>query len=89
MILAMKIFGILLLLFGGGCTLLFAIVGIPFGIDSTNYGESQVWGDLIGWWLFGGLFPLFGGFFLFRYGMKRDREKGMAAQEQPTGEDKS
>jgi hypothetical protein len=57
----LMIVGLLLMLFGGGCTLLF----FRFGPDS----------ELMGVWLALGLAPQVGGFFLIRYGRKLGREK--------------
>jgi hypothetical protein len=64
------LFGLLLLLFGGGCTLIFLIttLGDPQGMFSDMALLLQLWIPL-------GLVPLVGGWFLFQYGMRRGREK--------------
>jgi hypothetical protein len=64
------ILGLLLMLFGGGCTLILA------GIES--YNPSNIMNDLADFlpmWLGLGLLPLAAGFFLFRAGLKLDRER--------------
>jgi hypothetical protein len=55
------IIGLLLILFGGGCTIVFIAVD----------------GDLefLWLWLALGVAPLVGGFFLIRHGLKRIRER--------------
>lgn len=55
------IIGLLLILFGGGCTIVFIAVD----------------GDLefLWHWLALGVVPLVGGFFLIRHGLKRIRER--------------
>ena len=57
----LKSIGLLLMLFGGGCTIVFIAVD----------GDSE----LLWLWLILGLAPLVRGLFLFRYGLKRDRER--------------
>ena len=76
------ILGLLLMLFGGGCTIVFAFVGIPFSISEG----AGAWNEFIPLWLLGGVAPLIGGFFLFRHGQKIDRERrqrGMAPTKPP------
>ena len=69
----LMVIGVLLILFGGGCTVLFAGMG----------GDSEFF--LL--WLALGLVPLVGGFFLFRHGLQRDRERRKAAVP-PAGSEK-
>jgi hypothetical protein len=67
------ILGLLLLLFGGGCTLL--LIG-TYGSD-----PSHIQFDLsliLSLWLPLGLLPLVGGWFIFRHGLKIDRQKRKA-----------
>jgi hypothetical protein len=67
------IIGLLLILFGGGCTVVF------IAVDADS--------EFLLFWLVLGLAPLVGGFFLFRYGLKRDRERRKAAQTPPASGD--
>jgi Zn-dependent protease with chaperone function len=53
--------GILLILFGGGCSALFFSTVVPEGNG----------GDFLGMWIVGGLLPLAAGILLVRWGMKR------------------
>jgi hypothetical protein len=55
------ILGLLLLLFGGGCTLIF------FGAGPTS--------EFLLLWLGLGVAPLVGGFLLIRYGLRLRRER--------------
>lgn len=62
--------GLLLLLFGGGCTLM--------GLGMMVQEPQSMFADialLMSIWLPFGLAPLIGGFFLFRQGLKIDRRK--------------
>jgi membrane protein implicated in regulation of membrane protease activity len=63
------IIGLLLALFGGGCTLIWggAILFSPnMARDLQNYGAAL---------LFVGLLPLAGGIAMINWGVRRDREK--------------
>jgi hypothetical protein len=53
--------GILLILFGGGCTVLFLSTVVPEGNG----------GDFLGMWIAVGLLPLAAGILLVRWGGKR------------------
>ena len=55
------VFGLLLVLFGGGCTVLF------FGMEARS--------EFLWLWLALGLAPLVGGLFLIRHGLRLHREK--------------
>lgn len=55
------IIGLLLILFGGGCTIVFIAV------------EGDL--EFLWLWLALGVAPLVGGFFLIRHGLKRIRER--------------
>lgn len=55
------IIGLLLILFGGGCTIVFIAV------------DGDI--EFLWLWLALGVAPLVGGFFLVRYGLKRIRER--------------
>jgi hypothetical protein len=68
------VLGLLLILFGGGCTIVFMGMG----------GDSE----FFMLWLVLGLAPLVGGYFLFRHGLRRDREKRKAAAAPPANSDK-
>ncbi|MDO8353084.1 MAG: hypothetical protein Q7T14_06445 [Aestuariivirga sp.] len=57
----LMILGLLLILFGGGCTVIFLGVG----------AET----DFLWLWLTLGVAPLVGGFFLVRYGLRLRRER--------------
>jgi membrane protein implicated in regulation of membrane protease activity len=62
-------FGLLLALFGGGCTLIWggAIVFSPNAArDLNNYGAAL---------FFAGLLPLAAGVLMIKWGVRRDREK--------------
>lgn len=64
------VLGLLLLLFGGGCTLigLFMVVQEPQNILPDMALLMSIWLPF-------GLAPLVGGYFLFRQGLKIDRRK--------------
>lgn len=59
----------ILLLFGGGCTLIFLVGAISD--PRSFFGDIPL---LLTLWLPLGLAPLAGGYFLFRYGRRRDDE---------------
>mgnify|MGYP000926065344 CR=1 FL=1 len=68
------VFGLLLLLFGGGCTLI--TLGYLFG------GSANIVQELMdGWWIlvFFCFMPLVVGWLLFRQGLRIDRERRKAA----------
>jgi hypothetical protein len=78
------IFGLLLMLFGGGCTL---IVGGLFISDSSgSFGDL---GSILPMWLGIGVAPLVGGYFMFRAGLSKDRERRKTAQTPPSTGDKA
>ena len=63
------IFGVLLVLFGGGCTLILGGAMVAGGNPVRDFQD-------MGMFLFlGGLLPLTLGYFMFRSGLRRDREK--------------
>jgi hypothetical protein len=68
------ILGLLLILFGGGCTL---ILGGIWLSDPSSITSSDV-ADVLPIWLFLGLLPLAGGVLMFRVGLKLDRERRKA-----------
>lgn len=72
------ILGLLLLLFGGGCTLIFLVGGVidPQGMLADVPLLLSMWVPL-------GLLPLAGGWLLFRHGLKRDRARRRAAPKPP------
>lgn len=70
------IFGLLLLVFGGGCTLIF-VVGELMDPKSMLADIPL----LLTMWVPLGLLPLAGGWFLLRYGMRRAAEQRRADQE--------
>jgi hypothetical protein len=57
----LMILGLLLILFGGGCTMIF------FGVGAET--------DFLWFWLGLGVAPLVGGFLLVRYGLRLRRER--------------
>jgi hypothetical protein len=73
------LFGLLLLLFGGGCTLifLFSTIQDPRSMLADAAMILQIWAPL-------GLIPLVAGWFLFRFGLKRSRE-GNSSPAPPPG----
>lgn len=62
------VFGLILLLFGGGCTLIF---GGLIASDPAIIGDAMS----VPIWLALGLAPLVGGFYLFRRGLRVYRQK--------------
>jgi len=68
------VFGLLLIMFGGGCTLifLFAALSDPASLFNDIGMYLVIWLPL-------GLLPLAGGLPLFRWGLKADRAKRQAA----------
>ena len=66
----MMICGVLLALFGGGCTIA-SLIGMQIYEQAGNL--LVLW--LFVRWLLLGLAPMVGGFLLFQYGSKIDREK--------------
>ncbi len=70
----LMIIGLLLILFGGGCTVIF------FGVGPDS--------EFLLLWLALGLAPLVGGILLFRHGLRRDRERRKAVQTPPATGDK-
>jgi hypothetical protein len=64
------VLGLLLLLFGGGCTLIGLVVGFS---EPQNFIRDMAM--VMSIWLPFGLAPLVGGYFLFRQGLKIDRRK--------------
>jgi hypothetical protein len=72
--------GLLLLLFGGGCTL----ISVVYLFSSANVAK-----DLADAWfipVFLGLLPLAIGWWLFRYGLRVDRQKRRSQAVPPPGE---
>lgn len=67
------ILGLLLLLFGGGCTLIFLVAAV---MDFRSMIADIPL--LLTLWVPLGIAPLVGGWFLFRYGMGKDRERRAA-----------
>ncbi|MCB1380407.1 MAG: hypothetical protein KDK89_18870 [Alphaproteobacteria bacterium] len=67
------ILGLLLLIFGGGCTLIFL-----FGLVSDTRSMLSDVPLLLTLWIPLGLLPLGLGWLLFRYGLRKDREKRKA-----------
>jgi hypothetical protein len=63
------VLGFILLLFGGGCTLIFLVGAVTD--PRSFFGDIPL---LLTLWLPLGLAPLAGGYFLFRYGRRRDEE---------------
>ena len=78
------IIGLLLMLFGGGCTLFYG--GIFISDPSAILDDI---GSNLPSFLLIGLAPLIGGFFLFRHGLRLNRERRTAAQTPPAAEDKT
>ena len=76
--------GLLLMLFGGGCTLFYG--GIFISDPSAILDDI---GSNLPSFLLIGLAPLIGGFFLFRHGLKLDREKRKAAPTPPVAGDEA
>lgn len=70
----LMIIGLLLILFGGGCTIVFIAV------------DGDI--EFLWLWLALGGAPLVGGFFVVRHGLKLLRERRNAKQVQPTIGDK-
>lgn len=64
------IFGLLLLLFGGGCTVI--LLGLIFEDPQNAWGTLQ---DAMPFWIPLGLLPLAIGGLLFRWGVKWRRAK--------------
>lgn len=64
------IFALLLILFGGGCTLIIGGIGVadPSSILNDMATMMSIWLPL-------GLLPLVGGIFLFRFALKLKRQK--------------
>ena len=72
------ILGLLLLVFGGGCTLIFVVLGV---MDrAAMLTDAQLILSIL---LPMGLAPLLAGFFLFRQGLKLRRRKRANTQEEP------
>ena len=78
------ILGLLLMLFGGGCTLIAG--GLFISDPSGSFGDL---GSILPMWLGIGLAPLLGGFFMFRAGLSKDRERRKAVQTPPAAGDKT
>ena len=78
------VFGLLLMLFGGGCTL---IVGGLFISDPSGGLDDLV--SILPMWFGIGVAPLAGGFLMFRAGLSKDRERRKAAQTPPATGDKA
>jgi hypothetical protein len=74
------IFGALLLLFGGGCTLI--VLGVM--IDDPNHAWSNLQ-DVAPFWIPLGLLPLVIGWLLFRWGVKSRRAKQVESEHSPPG----
>lgn len=72
------IFGLLLLLFGGGCTLIFVAGGIMD--PKSMFADIPL---VLTMWLPLGLLPLVLGWLLFRYGVRKDRERRAAQAAAP------
>ena len=64
------VIGLLLLLFGGGCTLIGLVVGLQD--PSSMFSDMALLASV---WLPFGLVPVVGGYFLFRAGVRIDRRK--------------
>ncbi len=70
------VIGLLLLLFGGGCTL----IGLGLIVwEPQNFARDME--TIVSIWLPFGLAPLVGGYFLFRQGLKIDRQRRQKARE--------
>ena len=67
------IFGLLLLVFGGGCTLFVVGLGLT---DPVNFLRDTA--TILQILLPFGVLPLVVGWLLFRYGLRKDREKRKA-----------
>ncbi len=78
------VIGLLLMLFGGGCTV---IVGGIFISDPNSILNDIA--SIFPLYLLVGLAPLAGGFFLFRHGLRIDRQKRQAAREAIADKDKT
>lgn len=66
------VFGLLFLVFGGGCTLI--IAGFALSDPKSIFSDPSV----LGVFVFMGLLPTGIGWLLFRWGLKIDREKRRA-----------
>jgi len=72
------VLGLLLLLFGGGCTLIFLVAAI---MDFRSMIADIPL--LLTLWVPLGVAPMVGGWFLFRHGLRKDRERRAAAGQAP------
>jgi hypothetical protein len=78
------VIGLLLMLFGGGCSLI--VGGVLLSDPSMIMNELA---SIFPLYLAIGLAPLVGGFFLFRHGLRQDRERRQAAMTKIDGGDKA
>ncbi len=78
------VLGLLLMLFGGGCTLIAG--GVLFSDPGMIMNDLA---SIVPLYLAIGLAPLVGGFFLFRHGLRRDRERRQVAKAQIVETDKA
>jgi hypothetical protein len=78
------VLGLLLMLFGGGCALLAG--GIFISEPSILMNDLP---SLVPLYLGVAIAPLVGGFFLFRHGLRQDRERRQAAKAKFDGTDKA
>lgn len=72
------VLGLLLILFGGGCTIIVGGVGI-----SDPSSLTSDWQLVLSIWLPLGLVPLALGIWLFRVGLRNERERRAAAASEP------
>jgi TRAP-type C4-dicarboxylate transport system permease small subunit len=72
------IFGLLLIVFGGGCTLI--VGGVTISDPSSATSDLAT---ILPLWLVLGLLPLAAGIWLFRAGLRIDREKRQSARIPP------
>ena len=78
------VIGLLLMLFGGGCTLI--VGGVLLSDPSMIMNDIA---SIFPLYLAIGLAPLVGGFFLFRHGLRQDRDRRRAAKAKIDAGDKA